>query len=198
MPQLLQQYLLEFFVHHVGATPRKVKRPPRNETTASLSSLGRRPRARAYTRRAGTTTARAISSADALPTDKLLPIAVTDILISGGIERGPTLGSASLCGACRGLSRVRGWWGRATSEAAALLALLERSTWAGANACREGATTAGAVGVRETLSSDELFALAIANVRGPVGVKGWDGNNGGSEGDEGGNGDEDGLHDGDL
>jgi hypothetical protein len=78
-----------------------------------------------------------------------------------------------------------------------LLALLERSTWAGANACGEGATTAGAVGVGETLSGDELFASAIANVFSPVGVKRWDSNSGGSEDDEGGKGDGDGLHDGD-
>jgi hypothetical protein len=79
-----------------------------------------------------------------------------------------------------------------------LLALLERSTRAGANACGEGATSAGAVGVGETLSSDELFASAIANVSSPVGVKRWLSDSGGSEGDEGGDGDEDGLHYGDV
>jgi hypothetical protein len=79
-----------------------------------------------------------------------------------------------------------------------LLACLERSTWAGANACWESATIAGAVGVRETLSSDELFASAIANVLSSVGVERRDSNSGGGEGDEGGDGDEDGLHDGNL
>lgn len=180
------------------ATPGEGKRPPRNETAASLPSLSRRARARADARRASATTASAISSADALPTDELCPPAVADIPIAGGIERRTTPESACCC---RGRGRGLGWWvltwGTAASEAASLLACLEGSTWAGANTCREGATTAGAVGVGETLTGDELSASAIAHVRSARGVEGWLCNSGGSEGDEGGNGDKDGLHCGD-
>ena len=157
--------------------------------------MSRRARARADTRRAGATTASAISRVEALPTDELLASAVTDVLISGGIERGPTRVCRGGCGCWR--SPARGLWGRASSsEAAALLALLERGTRAGANARWEGATTAGAVGVGETLTGDELFASAVADLISPVGVKGRLSDDGGSEGKEGGDGDDDGLHDG--
>ena len=139
---LLLQHLLEVFVRHVEATPRKVKGPLRNKATASLSGLGRRARARANTRWASAATAPTIGPAETLSTNELLALAVADVLSSRGIERRATLESAWLCGigrrcglcgvcgwSCGLRSRVcRGWRGRATSETAALLALLKRST----------------------------------------------------------------------
>ena len=202
-PQFLQQHLHDGIIRDEGAAAREVKGPPRNETAASLSVLSRRAGARADTRWAGTTTARAISPTEALPTDELRASAVTDVLVSGGIEGGTTGGGRRRGCGCVVVVRsaaaaAGGLLGRASaSEAAALLAVLERGTWAGADAVGEGAATAGAVGVGETLAGDELSALAVADFIGAVRVEGRLSDDGGREGEESGDGDENGLHDDD-
>ena len=72
------------------------------ETTAGLPSLSGSARAGADTRGIGTAARGTISGTETLSTNKLLSLAVTDVLGTGGIEWGATMGRGSQCNVSRG------------------------------------------------------------------------------------------------